>query len=259
MFALISPAKTLDYETPLKVESDQTPELLDDTTELSHVTKKLSLGEIQSLMSVSEKIADLNVERFQSWQPAMKMPEARPSLFAFKGDVYEGLDPHTLSKSDIKWLEKHLGILSGLYGLLKPMDLMLPYRLEMGTKLENGRGKNLYEFWGDKIHDAIESRLGKHPVLVNLASNEYAKAAKLKAFSCEVVTPQFKDWKNGQYKMISFYAKRARGLMLRYMVQNRITTPEGLLGFDLEDYHYNPELSSALSPVFTRKRDDGSN
>jgi cytoplasmic iron level regulating protein YaaA (DUF328/UPF0246 family) len=254
MFAIISPAKTLDYESPSKPCPAHEPEFLGYSEELIKILRGFDAQDLVSLMNVSEKIADLNVQRFSNWKSELKAPEARPAIYAFKGDVYEGLGVETLGADDLTWLNERMGILSGLYGLLRPMDLMLPYRLEMGTKLSNPRGKNLYAFWGQILRDNIQERMGANPLLVNLASNEYSKAAQLNRMDGVVVSPQFKDWKNGSYKIISFYAKRARGLMLRYMAQHRIDSAEGLEGFDLDDYCFNGDLSSALMPVFTRKK-----
>lgn len=261
MLLLISPAKTLDMESPIRWKHKGKPRLLEDSATLIEQLKGFNSQDVMGLMGVSEKIADLNVDRFQNWEPSFKSsPESRSAIDAFKGDVYEGLDAASLNSDDAQWLQDHLRILSGLYGLLKPFDQMLPYRLEMGTKLNNSRGKNLYDFWGSKITELVQKDLdtttkndaSDKGLIVNLASNEYFKAVKKKELQSDIVTPQFKDFKNGQYKMISFYAKRARGLMVRYIAQNRCQTAEDLLGFNLEGYAYAADMSKPNEPVFTR-------
>jgi len=226
------------------------PEFLEQSEKLVKLARKLSVSEIQKLMGVSEKIAVLNAERFKSWKRSFSPENSRPAIMAFKGDVYEGIEAWTLGGKDQQWFQKHLLILSGLYGLLRPLDLMQPYRLEMGLPFSNGTGKNLYSFWGEELTDKVEEREKK--LILNLASNEYFKAIKPKKLSARIVTPQFKDWKNGQYKMISFFAKKARGMMVRYVVDNRIEKAEDILGFDREGYSFNEELSKEDAPVFTR-------
>ena len=257
MLIVISPAKTLDYESPLPTEQFTQPELLEEAQSLIYTMRNYSPEDIGQLMGVSEKIAQLNFERFGDWQPPFTPDNARQALLAFKGDVYEGINAYDLSEDDLLYAQDHLRMLSGLYGLLKPLDLMQPYRLEMGTKVDNDRGKNLYEFWGniitDKLNEALESQGDE--VLVNLASNEYFKSVKKKALKARIITPAFKDWKNGQYKMISFYAKRARGMMSRYIIENRLTNPEDLKKFDVAGYAFDPELSGKDDWVFTRKQD----
>jgi cytoplasmic iron level regulating protein YaaA (DUF328/UPF0246 family) len=250
---LISPSKTLDFETACSLERTTEPRFLDESQALVGLLKtKKSFG-IQELMGVSEKIADLNAKRFDSWERPFTAINSKPAILAFKGDVYEGLGVEEFDKKGMSWLQDQLRILSGLYGLLRPLDLIQPYRLEMGIKLENDRGKNLYHFWGDRITELLLSELRDGEMLVNLASNEYFKSITKKKLDRPVVTPQFKDWKNGQYKMISFYAKRARGLMVRYMTSHKISRAEDLHGFDLEGYGFNSELSKENEPVFTRK------
>ena len=257
MLIVISPAKTLDYESPLPTEQFTQPELLEEAQSLIYTMRNYSPEDIGQLMGVSEKIAQLNFERFGDWQPPFTPDNARQALLAFKGDVYEGINAYDLSEDDLLYAQDHLRMLSGLYGLLKPLDLMQPYRLEMGTKVDNDRGKNLYEFWGniitDKLNEALESQGDE--VLVNLASNEYFKSVKKKALKARIITPASKDWKNGQYKMISFYAKRARGMMSRYIIENRLTNPEDLKKFDVAGYAFDPELSGKDDWVFTRKQD----
>ena len=211
-------------------------------------------ADIQSLMVVSEKIANLNHERFMNWHPEVTSNNAKQALLAFKGDVYTGLDADTLDAGGLKFAQKHLRILSGLYGLLRPLDLMQPYRLEMGLRFKNRGGKNLYEFWGDDIANAVQSALGKSgsPLLINLASNEYFKSVNAKSLDAEIITPVFKDLKQGKYKMISFYAKKARGLMARYIIDQRLNEPDGLKSFDSEGYYFSDQQSTERELVFLR-------
>ncbi|WP_396621395.1 peroxide stress protein YaaA [Marinobacter sp. W-8] len=253
MLMIISPAKTLDYESPLATETHTQPDFLDDACELIDQLKELEPHQVSNLMSISDKLGQLNAERFQSWHTPFTLDNARQAVLAFKGDVYTGLDAESFSSEDFSFAQKHLRILSGLYGLLKPLDLMQPYRLEMGTRFENTRGKDLYAFWGSKITDALNQLLASDDkVLVNLASNEYFKSVQKKHLDARLVTPQFKDWKNGQYKMISFYAKKARGLMCRYAIQNRITQADDLKGFNLDGYYFSEDQSDNNNWVFLR-------
>ncbi|MBN8241021.1 peroxide stress protein YaaA [Marinobacter hydrocarbonoclasticus] len=253
MLMIISPAKTLDYESPLATETHTQPDFLDDACELIDQLKELEPHQVSNLMSISDKLGQLNAERFQTWHTPFTPDNARQAVLAFKGDVYTGLDAESFSSGDFSFAQKHLRILSGLYGLLKPLDLMQPYRLEMGTRFENTRGKDLYAFWGSKITDALNQLLASDDkVLVNLASNEYFKSVQKKHLDARLVTPQFKDWKNGQYKMISFYAKKARGLMCRYAIQNRITQADDLKGFNLEGYYFSEDQSDNNNWVFLR-------
>lgn len=253
MLMVISPAKTLDYESPLATERYTQPDFLDDACELVDQLKELEPHQISNLMSISDKLGQLNAERFQNWHTPFTPENARQAVLAFKGDVYTGLDAESFSEQDLEFAQNHLRMLSGLYGVLKPLDLMQPYRLEMGTRFENKRGKDLYEFWGSKITEEINRLLAADDgVLVNLASNEYFKAVRKKELDGRLVTPQFKDWKNGQYKMISFYAKKARGLMCRYAIQNRITQANDLKGFNLEGYYFSEDQSDNNNWVFLR-------
>ena len=253
MLMIISPAKTLDYESPLATETHTQPDFLDDACELIDQLKELEPHQVSNLMSISDKLGQLNAERFQSWHTPFTPDNARQAVLAFKGDVYTGLDAESFSSGDFSFAQKHLRILSGLYGLLKPLDLMQPYRLEMGTRFENTRGKDLYAFWGSKITEALNQLLASDDkVLVNLASNEYFKSVQKKHLDARLVTPQFKDWKNGQYKMISFYAKKARGLMCRYAITNGITQADDLKGFDLAGYRFSEEQSSGDNWTFLR-------
>lgn len=253
MLMVISPAKTLDYESPLATRDCSQPAFLDDACELIDQLKTLEPHQVSNLMSISDKLGQLNAERFQSWHTPFTPDNARQAVLAFKGDVYTGLDAESFSDDDFRFAQQHLRILSGLYGLLRPLDLMQPYRLEMGTRFSNTRGKDLYEFWGDRITEALNQELAADDgVLVNLASNEYFKSVRKKALNARLITPQFKDWKNGQYKMISFYAKKARGLMCRYAIENRITQVDDLKGFDLEGYQFSADQSDQNNWTFLR-------
>jgi cytoplasmic iron level regulating protein YaaA (DUF328/UPF0246 family) len=250
---VISPAKTLDYESPLATDKNSQPDFLDDACELVDQLKTLEPHDISNLMGVSDKLAQLNAERFRAWQTPFTQDNAKQAILAFKGDVYTGLDAESFNDKEFNIAQKRLRMLSGLYGVLKPLDLMQPYRLEMGTKFENSRGKDLYAFWGTKITDELNRLLkADDGVLVNLASNEYFKSVLKKELDARLITPQFKDWKNGQYKMISFYAKKARGLMCRYAIQNNITQADDLKGFDLQGYRFSEEQSDADNWVFLR-------
>lgn len=253
MLMVISPAKTLDYESSLATETFTQPDFLDDACELVDQLKELEPHHISNLMSVSDKLGQLNAERFRNWHTPFTPENARQAILAFKGDVYTGLDAESFSEQDFSFAQKHLRMLSGLYGLLKPLDLMQPYRLEMGTKFENKRGKDLYAFWGDRLTQETNRLLAQDDgVLINLASNEYFKSLKKKELEGRLITPQFKDWKNGQYKTISFYAKKARGLMCRYAIQNRITDANNLKDFDLDGYYFSEEQSDENNWVFLR-------
>ncbi|WP_063655428.1 peroxide stress protein YaaA [Aliivibrio fischeri] len=255
MLIVVSPAKTLDYETPLPTSAFTQPDFISDSAELIKACRTLTPVDIAKLMKVSDKIASLNVVRFEEWSTTFTQENARPALFAFKGDVYTGLDANSLSESEIEYAQTNLRMLSGLYGLLKPLDLMQPYRLEMGTKLENGRGSNLYQFWGSLITNKLNQELEAQgsETLVNLASNEYFKSVKPKELKADIVTPVFKDCKNGQYKIISFYAKKARGLMARFIIQNKISNVEELKSFDSDGYYFVEAESTATTLVFKRE------
>lgn len=251
MLSLISPAKTLDFESPDCWPRCDVLNFPQESQELIGLLKKKSVSEIQNMMLVSENIAKLNVERFNQWKLPFG-PEARTALQAFKGDVYEGMDAQSLSLLEVKWLNEHLYIISGLYGLLRPLQAILPYRLEMSTKIPNKKGGDLYAFWGNKITDLLNNTLTADGIVLNLASQEYYKAIKSSLLKAIVVTPDFRELKGGEYKVISFYAKRARGLMMQYIAKNRIDHPEGILDFSLEGYKFNSNLSQAQKPVFTR-------
>jgi cytoplasmic iron level regulating protein YaaA (DUF328/UPF0246 family) len=255
MIALIAPAKRLDYDSDLSVEDFSVAEHLKESKELIKELQKKSPEDLSSLMGLSENLSMLNFERNMNWQvPKKPSNEVRQAIFAFKGDVYVGLDSETLSKSDIKYAQKNLAILSGLYGLLKPLDLMYPYRLEMGTKMKNEKGKNLYEFWGNKITTNINALAKKNNSkgIINLASVEYFTSVKTENLDLPVYSPVFKDFKNGKYKIISFFAKKARGSMARFVIQNKIKNPADLNKFNLDGYKYSKKDSSEYSPVFLR-------
>lgn len=254
MLVLLSPAKTLDVETPSRTKKTSMPQFLDDSQKLVDVLQKYNSKKIAKLMNLSEKLADINVERYQSWQSDYDQTTARPTIQAFRGDVYIGLDADSMSLTDIKFAQKQLRILSGLYGVLRPLDLMLPYRLEMGTSLKTSRGSNLYEFWDEKITDYLNSEIASHKdkTVVNLASNEYFKSVKKKSLQAELITPVFKDEKKGDYKVISFFAKKARGAMARYLIDQRCESADGLLDFNELGYRYNKKASTEAQPVFLR-------
>jgi len=256
MLILVSPAKTLDYESPAPFTDNTQPLFLDDSQELIDQLKKLPPAKVGKLMSISDKLAKLNAQRYKDWKQPLTAESAKQSLFAFQGDVYTGFDASTMKKNDVKFAQKHLRILSGLYGVLRPLDLMLPYRLEMGTKFVNKRGQNLYHFWGDSVTDVLNAELDnmKKPIVVNLASNEYFKVVNKNKLVTETISPVFKDKKNGEYKLISFYAKKARGMMARYIVDNRILKAADLQDFDTAGYKYNKKMSTDSEPVFTRNK-----
>ncbi|REH37849.1 hypothetical protein DFR26_1633 [Paraperlucidibaca baekdonensis] len=259
MLIVVSPAKTLDYETPLPAFVQPTqPQYVAEAAELIDVLKVKSPADIASLMHLSDKLASLNVARYNDWQPAFSDDEARPALFAFKGDVYTGLDVSRFSADDLAEAQQHLRILSGLYGLLRPLDYMRPYRLGMGTDLVNARGKNLYEFWGESLTQALNAALAEQSdgFLVNLASQEYFRAVQPKKLAGQIITPEFRDEKNGQFKIISFFAKKARGRMAAWLIQERIRQPEELCRYDIDGYRYDRALSRPDAPVFTRREAD---
>lgn len=253
MIAVISPAKTLDFETKHQV-AFTTPRFPKETERLIKKLRSKKEKDIKSLMSVSDNIAQLNVERYQGFSGTTDPEVARPAIHAFKGDVYIGLDAETLKEKDITYAQNHLRILSGLYGLLRPLDLIEPYRLEMGTKLKMGRHDNLYQFWGDKITNLLTKELKENDddILLNLASKEYFKSVNKKKLKGRIIDVEFKDFSNDQYKVISFFAKKARGLMSRYMIQNKISNPEDLKGFDSEGYYFVEKESTENQLVFYR-------
>ena len=232
------------------------PAFLNQSSKLIGELKEKEPKDIASLMGLSDKLATLNYDRYQSWSPSKKVSaDSKPSMLVFKGDVYQGLQAEDLSKSEMKFAQKHIRILSGLYGILRPLDVMKPYRLEMGTKLETSQGKNLYEFWGNKVQKNVLEELinQKSDLLINLASKEYFTVLGKLPEEVNIVTPTFKDYKNGKYKIISFYAKKARGLMARWIIQNKVTDFENLHEFDLDGYKYSKIDSTPSVPVFLRK------
>ena len=255
MITVISPAKTLDYESQVPTHQITEPVFKKEANQLVEKLEKLSFKKIKDLMSLSDQLAELNVERYKNWHNDPSDDKIKQALFAFKGDVYLGLDAYSLEAKAIDFAQNHLRILSGAYGVLKPLDGIQPYRLEMGTSLNINRKKNLYQYWGTGIATQINKDLENHNsnVLINLASNEYFKAVDRKTLKAEVIAPVFKDFKNGKYKVISFYAKKARGLMSRFILDNQIDQKEDLLAFEAEGYHYNASLSNATEPVFTRE------
>lgn len=254
MLMVISPAKTLDYTTPLATSRYTQPALLEKSQQLIAVARDLSPAQIASLMSISDKLALLNAQRFNDWHPEFTPDNARQAILAFKGDVYTGLQAETFSEADFDFAQQHLRMLSGLYGVLRPLDLMQPYRLEMGTKLANPAGKDLYSFWGETLTQALNEALAAQgdDVMINLASDEYFKAVQPKKLQGRLIKPVFLDEKNGKFKIISFYAKKARGLMCRYIIENRLQQAEQLKQFDLEGYFFDEENSRADEWVFKR-------
>lgn len=258
MLILISPAKKLDYEAPPVTERYSQPQFLDQSQLLVDQLKALGPHELGSLMHLSDKLAALNFERYAEWQQPFAPDNAKQAVLAFRGDVYAGMDADSMDAATLDYAQQHLRILSGLYGVLRPLDLMQAYRLEMGTSLQNERGKDLYAFWGERITAKLNSDLAESGsgLVVNLASNEYFKSVKKKALDGQLITPAFKDWKNGQYKMISFFAKKARGMMTRYLLEQRVERAEGVLDFAEGGYAYNAELTkNPQEPVFTRRQD----
>jgi cytoplasmic iron level regulating protein YaaA (DUF328/UPF0246 family) len=254
MLIVLSPAKSLDYKTPAKVKAPTLPEFVSESAKLIADLKKLSPQEVANLMGLSDQLAALNVGRYRDWSKKFTEENSKPAIYAFDGDVYDGFDVKTLDAKAIAFAQDHIRILSGLYGALRPLDLMQPYRLEMGTAFKNARGKDLYAFWGERVTDSLKQVLEqqKKPVLLNLASEEYFKVLQAKNLDCPVISPIFQDGKDGKYKIISFYAKRARGLMARYVVENRITDAADLKGFNLDGYKYVPSESKPDKPLFRR-------
>jgi cytoplasmic iron level regulating protein YaaA (DUF328/UPF0246 family) len=255
MLIVLSPAKTLDYESPLSVKTHTQPDFIPRSSELIALLREMSPTKIGSLMKISDSLAHLNAGRYASWSKKFNFDNARQALLAFNGDVYEGLDAASLNTKALDYTQEHVRVLSGLYGVLKPLDLMQPYRLEMGTSFKNTVGKDLYAFWGDKITLALKEELEKQKskTLINLASDEYFKSVKADKLGFPIVAPVFQDEKAGKYKIVSFYAKRARGLMTRYIVDNKIDKAADLKDFDYEGYKFAPKESTDAKPVFRRK------
>ena len=260
MLFLLSPAKSLDYDTPLPDRLPHTlPQFIPQSQALIDVLRELAPQDVASLMSISDKLAALNVARYAAWSPEFTAGNARQAVLAFNGDVYEGLQAQSLSIQDLQWAQEHLCILSGLYGVLRPLHWMQPYRLEMGTRLATDQGRNLYQYWGTRIAEHLNARQkdAKAPVVVNLASQEYFKAVDLAHLKARVIECVFEDFKGGKYKIISFHAKRARGLMARYAIEHRLTRPAQLQQFDAEGYAYAPEVSQPDRWVFRRTAPSG--
>ncbi|UYO75693.1 peroxide stress protein YaaA [Halomonas qinghailakensis] len=258
MLSVISPAKTLDFETPSTTEKVTQPDFLEHSKPLIDILRGYSPQQLSDLMGISDKLAGLNAARFADWQPPFTLDNAKPAVQAFQGDVYTGLKANTFSDDDNRFAQKHLRILSGLYGLLRPLDLIQAYRLEMGTKLPNDAGNDLYAHWKPTLTHALNNAIEESGsnVLVNLASNEYFKAIDTKKLSARVITPVFKDEKNGSFKIISFYAKKARGLMSAWIIQQRINDPDQLTAFDVAGYRFDPAASQGDTLVFTRRESD---
>ncbi|MFA7665543.1 MAG: peroxide stress protein YaaA [Burkholderiaceae bacterium] len=256
MLIVLSPAKTLDYETPPTVAHHTLPEFLDDSRQLVESLRELDPPALAGLMSISDKLAALNVARFAQWSLPFEAGPARQAALAFAGDVYDGLDAKTLDPASLDWAQQHLRILSGLYGLLRPLDLMLPYRLEMGTRLANSRGRDLYAFWGGRLAAALSDTLDghRHPVLVNLASDEYFKALPARELRHPVVQPVFQERRGNAWKIISFSAKRARGAMTRFAIDRRIDDPKGLQAFDRDGYRFDAAASDERRWFFRREQ-----
>lgn len=256
MLIVLSPAKSLDYKTPVKVKAPTLPEFVSESAKLIADLKKLAPQQVADLMGLSDQLAVLNMGRYRDWSKKFTDQNSKPAIYAFDGDVYDGFDVKSLNTKAVEFAQEHIRILSGLYGALRPLDLMQPYRLEMGTAFKNARGKDLYAFWGERVTDSLNKILEKQkkPLLLNLASEEYFKVLQPKKLDCPVIAPVFQDEKDGQYKIISFYAKRARGLMARYVVENRITEPSDLKGFNSDGYKYDASQSKPDKPVFRRSQ-----
>jgi len=258
MLFLLSPAKSLDYDTPAEGVPHTLPQFVSQSAELIEVLKHKTPAEISQLMDLSDNLAALNVARYEAWRPKFSQKNSKQAVLAFNGDVYEGLDAKSLKLKDLEWAQEHVCILSGLYGVLRPLDWMQPYRLEMGTALANPRGQNLYHFWGDGIAQHLNKQLATHktPVVINLASQEYFKAVDRKVLNARVIDCVFEDYKGGKYKVISFFAKRARGLLARYAIEKKIQNPEKLKDFKVEGYAYVASKSDDNRLVFRRREKD---
>ncbi|SFV80834.1 UPF0246 protein YaaA [hydrothermal vent metagenome] len=249
MLAVISPSKTQDF-SPTGISANTQTRQIKQSEELVDILKGKTQDEISNLMSISDKLSKLNFDRFQAFATPFTLSNAKQALLAFKGDVYNGINAPSLSQEDLEFAQDSLRMLSGLYGVIRPLDLIAPYRLEMGTRLVNSKGKNLYEFWGDQISNVLND--DESEVIINLASNEYFKGIDKKALNAKIINIAFKELKNDKYKIIGIYAKRARGLMVNYIIKNRLIKPESLKAFDVEGYQFREELSDTLTWVFTR-------
>jgi len=255
MLLLLSPAKSLDYDSPAEGVPHTLPQFVSQSAELIEVLKHKTPTQISELMDLSDNLAALNVARYEAWRPKFTAKNSKQAVLAFNGDVYDGLEAKSLKPKDLEWAQDHVCILSGLYGVLRPLDWMQPYRLEMGTALTNLRGKNLYQFWGASIAQHLNAQLSKDktPVVINLASQEYFKAVDQKILKARVIECVFEEYKGGKYKVISFFAKRARGLLARYAIQKHIQNPEKLKAFNLEGYAYEDSESDVNRWVFRRR------
>ncbi|WJF91567.1 peroxide stress protein YaaA [Paraburkholderia bonniea] len=260
MIIVLSPAKSLDYATPAHIQKHTIPDFVAEAAELIGGLRRMSPHQIATLMSISDPLAQLNFQRYADWSPQFDTSNAKQAVLAFNGDVYEGFDARSLSATDLDYAQQHVRVLSGLYGLLRPLDLLQPYRLEMGTRLATARGKDLYAFWGERITQALNAQFHANthavPALVNCASAEYFRSVKPALLQAAVVTPVFEDWKGGRYKIISFHAKRARGLMARYAVEHRLDTPQQLKRFNAEGYAFDAAASNDATYVFRRRLAD---
>ena len=254
MLTVLSPAKKLSKECNVHTNQYELPRFLKQSEELVSTLKKMDPNDLMSLMGISENLAILNWERIQNWNKSLKPKNSREAVYSFMGDTYTGLESDSLNNDDLVFAQKHTRILSGLYGVLRPLDLMMPYRLEMGTKLENRSGNNLYDYWGDTLAESINNELEDHKnnIVINCASVEYFRSIDRPVLKADVITPQFKELKDGKMKMISFFAKRARGMMARFIIQNKIKDKEDILAFDLGGYSYDPSISTPFDPVFVR-------
>lgn len=254
MLALLSPAKRLDSKPRPEIAGTTTPDFLDESSQLVARLKKMSAKRLGTLMGINEKLAAENYKRFQAWQPPFTPENAMPAVFMFRGDVYAGLQADSFDAKDLTFAQKHLRILSGLYGLLRPLDLVQPYRLVMGTEFDSGSPRNLYDFWGDTLTDSLNAALvgQKKPTVINLASNEYFKAINPDALCARIIVPSFRETKDGKSRMVQVFMKQARGLMARYIIENRLRNPDDIFDFDLEGYRLDEDNSTEDAPVFTR-------
>ena len=263
MLIVLSPAKTLDFDSPVPDKTPtlprdlQLPTLIDQSAQLASLMKLKTPGDLRKLMGISESLAELNHDRYQNWDSSHRAAESKEALFAFQGDVYQGLQAETLTAKQLETAQDQIRILSGLYGVLRPLDRIMPHRLEMGTSLTNDRGKDLYAFWGNRVTELLAEQMeqNRSKFLLNLASNEYFRSVDSSALPAEVVSPAFKEWKNGKYKVLSFYAKKARGTMAAWVIRNRARTLNKLIQFDEDGYRYDAESSKPNVPVFLRKSD----
>ena len=257
MLTILSPAKTLDYQSPLITQQHTLPQFINATKQLIKDCQKLSVNDLTKLMSISQQLAEINYERFQNWHADFNLSNARQAILAFKGDVYEGLHVEDFNKSDLQFAQSHLRILSGLYGVLRPLDLIKPYSLEMVIRLKNGNYTNIYQFWGDQLNEYLNDELSQssNPTLINLASNEYFKAIKPKQLKAKIIQPIFLDKSKGEYKVISFYAKKARGLMSRFIIKNSINNSHDIKSFNLEGYQFDQQRSTELEWYFIRNHE----